>query len=146
MIISIITVSSNSEHFINDCIFSINNQTYSNIEHIVIDNASTDQTVEHVKKNSKYLSCLVSEVDKGIYYAMNKGLDLAKGDIIGFLNTDDFYENNKVISRVAKEFERDPSLDACYADLIYVDKEDTSKKKRYWKSTKFIPGLFGRGW
>lgn len=146
MMISIITVSSNSEQFINDCIFSINNQTYTNIEHIVIDNASTDRTLELVKKNCKYLSHLVSEADKGIYHAMNKGLNLARGDIIGFLNTDDFYINNMVLSSVIKTFNQNPTIGCCYSDLVYVDRIQTSKIFRYWKTGKFYQGAFLNGW
>ena len=92
------------------------------------------------------LSALVSEPDDGIYDAMNKGIELAKGEVIGFLNSDDFYFNNEVISKVAREFTKDQFLEANYADLIYVDQIDTSKIIRYFKSSEFKQGLFLKGW
>jgi glycosyltransferase involved in cell wall biosynthesis len=143
--ISIITVSYNSEKTIKTALNSVKDQTYKKIEHIIIDGNSVDKTVS-IAKQYPNINKIISEPDGGIYDAMNKGINIASGEIIGFLNSDDFYENNEVIYKVAKEFERDPSLEACYADLIQVDREDTSKKKRYWKSAKFIPGLFAKGW
>jgi glycosyltransferase involved in cell wall biosynthesis len=77
---------------------------------------------------------------------MNKGISLAKGDIIGFLNSDDFYVNDQIIDKVAKVFSEDPSIEACYADLIYVNQKDTSRVIRYWKSDKFKSGSFTKGW
>lgn len=86
-----------------------------------------------------------SEPDKGIYDAMNKGLQMTSGDVIGLLNADDFYADETVLSQVADVF-KDPSVDACYADLVYVDQLDTSRIVRYWKSQDFKPGLFRKGW
>ena len=146
MKISIITVTFNSVSFINDCLKSIKNQNYKNIEHIVIDGASTDGTVSLLESKRGEFSMFVSENDDGIYDAMNKGLNFATGDVIGFLNSDDFYENNYVISSVMEEFKKDPSLEACYADLLYVNRSDTSKSIRYFKSSKFTRGLFSKGW
>lgn len=144
--ISIITVTLNSSKFLNDCLQSVKSQTYDDIEHIVIDGASTDNTLNLLETKKKQLAILVSEKDNGIYHAMNKGIKLSRGDIIGFLNSDDFYVNSDVILKVAKKFEKDPSLDVCYADLIYVDKNNTSKIIRYFKSRKFKKGLFSKGW
>jgi glycosyltransferase involved in cell wall biosynthesis len=146
MKMSIITVTHNSVLTLNDCITSVRNQKYNDIEHIIIDGASKDGTLSLLNSKSEGFAAVISEPDKGIYDAMNKGIDIAKGDIIGFLNSDDFYVNNKVISKVAKEFERNPFLDACYADLIYVDQINTSKTIRYIKSSVFKPGLFSKGW
>ena len=145
MKISIITVTFNCELYIADCLASVKAQKYHNIEHIIIDGGSTDKTISIVKKFS-HIKKIVSEPDKGIYDAMNKGIKIATGDIIGFLNSDDFYSNNKVISKVVKEFEKDSFLDACYSDLIYVDQFNTSKTIRYVKSSKFQEGLFSKGW
>lgn len=145
MKISIITVTFNCELYIADCLASVKAQKYHNIEHIIIDGGSTDKTISIVKKFS-HIKKIVSEPDKGIYDAMNKGIKIATGDIIGFLNSDDFYSNNKVISKVVKEFEKDSFLDACYSDLIYVDQFNTSKTIRYVKSSKFKEGLFSKGW
>tara|TARA_A100001015_G_C15041426_1_gene739902 strand:- start:3219 stop:3899 length:681 start_codon:yes stop_codon:yes gene_type:complete len=116
------------------------------IEHIMIDGASTDSTMSILKKNQSHSTKLISEPDKGIYDAMNKGINLADGDIIGFLNSDDFYANNEVLSKVSGIFKNNPLVDACYSDLIYVDKLTTSKTIRYFKSCSFIPGLFSIGW
>jgi len=146
MKISIITVSYNSENFIESCINSLINQSYKNIEYIVIDGSSKDNTLKIIKKYSKYISRIISEPDKGIYDAMNKGIKIAKGEIIGFLHSDDLYANNKVLSKVAAIFRENSSLDACYADLVYVRQKDTSRIVRYWKSSKFILGSFSKGW
>lgn len=146
MKISIITVSLNSENFIESCINSVINQSYKNIEFIVIDGLSTDNTLKIIKKYSKYISVIISEPDLGIYDGMNKGIKIAKGEIIGFLNSDDLYANNSVLSKVANVFNENPSLDACYANLIYVKKDDINQTIRYWKSNKFILGSFSKGW
>jgi glycosyltransferase involved in cell wall biosynthesis len=143
--ISIITVSYNSEKTIKITLNSVKGQTYKKIEHIIIDGNSVDKTVSIAKQNP-HINKIISEPDDGIYDAMNKGLKIATGEIIGFLNSDDFYKNNEVISKVANEFERDASLDACYADLIYVDKFDILKTVRYVKSSAFKEGLFSKGW
>jgi glycosyltransferase involved in cell wall biosynthesis len=143
--ISIITVTFNSELYIADCLASVEAQKYHNIEHIVIDGGSTDKTTSIVKK-FPHIKKIVSEPDEGIYDAMNKGISFATGGIIGFLNSDDFYTNNEVISSIVKKFESDLSLDACYADLIYVDQLNVSKTIRYFKSCKFKEKLFSKGW
>tara|TARA_B110000503_G_C7136719_1_gene409140 strand:- start:173 stop:928 length:756 start_codon:yes stop_codon:yes gene_type:complete len=146
MKISIITVVWNNVKTIKDTIDSVLSQTYKNIEYIVIDGGSTDGTLSLLESRRDQLSALVSEPDEGIYDAMNKGIKLAKGDVIGFLNSDDFYLNDKVISKVASEFERDIFLDASYANLIYVDQTNTSKIIRYFKTGEFKQGLFLKGW
>lgn len=146
MKVSIITVSHNSKNFIENCIASIIKQNYKNIEHIVIDNLSTDGTKKILEKYSKNISIIISEYDNGVYDAMNKGIKYASGDIIGFLNTDDFYEDNNVISRVVQKFKENPLLDACYSDLVYRDKIRISRIVRYWKSNQFISGSFSKGW
>ena len=146
MKISIVTVTYNSISTIENCLSSIIEQTFKDIDYVVVDGSSTDGTLDLLKKNSKYISTLISQPDNGIYHAMNKGISLAKGDIIGFLNSDDFYVNDQIIDKVAKVFSEDPSIEACYADLIYVNQKDTSKVIRYWKSDKFKSGSFTKGW
>jgi len=131
---------------LSDCLNSVASQKYKNIEHIIIDNASTDGTISLLNAKRDQLALLVSEKDEGIYHAMNKGIKLATGDIIGFLNSDDFYINNEVISKVASEFKKEISLEACYSDLVYVNKNYTSKIVRYFKSCEFKKGLFSKGW
>ena len=143
--ITIITVCYNSEKTIKNTLESIESQTFKKIEHIIVDGKSTDNTLSIIKEYSSKRK-IISEHDKGIYDAMNKGIKLAEGDIIGFLNSDDFYANNDILSKVANIFKNNASLDACYADLIYTDQNDLFKNIRYWKSSKFIPGLFSKGW
>ena len=146
MKISIITVSHNSEKYIEECIKSVLEQSYKNIEYIVIDGKSSDKTEKILNKYKKYISTILIEADKGVYHAMNKGISKSSGDIIGFLNSDDFYANSEVISKVASTFEKNKLLEACYGNLFYVDQLDTSKVIRYWKSSKFKSGYFSRGW
>jgi glycosyltransferase involved in cell wall biosynthesis len=95
------------------------NQKYENIEYLIIDGGSTDGTVQVLNEYSKSIFKIVSEKDNGIYDAMSKGINLATGEIVGFLNSDDFYINNNILTRVANIFIKDPLLDACYADLLY---------------------------
>ena len=146
MKVSIITVTFNNVSVINDCLDSISLQEYNDIQHIVIDGASTDGTLSILESKRSQINTLISQPDNGIYDAMNKGIQNASGEIVGFLNSDDFYSNTKVISHVVKEFKRNPLLDSCYADLIYVDRFNTSKTIRYNKSRKFKEGLFSQGW
>jgi glycosyltransferase involved in cell wall biosynthesis len=119
-------------------------QNYKNIEHLVIDGVSTDGTLEILRSNVKHHFSLYSEPDGGIYDAMNKGISLASGDVIGFLNSDDLYADQSVISRITEVF-LDSSVDACYGDLVYVTKDNKSVV-RYWKSKPFLSGDFAKGW
>ena len=146
MKISIITVTLNSASVINHCLGSVQHQKHDDIEHIIIDGASTDGTLSLLESKREQFKFLISEPDKGIYDAMNKGINVATGDIIGFLNSDDFYASNNVLSRVASIFKDNSYLDSCYADLAYVDPLDISKNIRYWRSSKFVSGLFSKGW
>ncbi|WP_289281609.1 MULTISPECIES: glycosyltransferase family 2 protein [unclassified Methylophaga] len=144
MKISIITVCFNSAKTINDTIQSVALQDYPNIEHIIVDGGSQDGTREIIA-SSDSVSKYIFEPDDGIYDAMNKGVKTASGDIVGILNADDFYANENVLSNVAAAFS-DPLIDIVYGDLVYVDKENTDRIIRYWKSRCFVPGLFQRGW
>lgn len=145
MKVSIITVSFNSAQTIADTIKSVNNQDYNDIEYIIIDGKSTDETLSVIEPFKAKIARLVSEPDKGIYDAMNKGLALATGDIIGILNSDDVYADNTVISDVVSAMQRTNS-DACYADLCYVTKQDLSKVVRYWQSGSYSKENFQKGW
>lgn len=142
--ISIITVCFNSANTIKDTIRSVAEQNYRDVEHIIVDGGSTDGTKEIITASSS-VAQFISEPDKGIYDAMNKGIAMARGEIIGILNADDFYAEYNVLEQVAKVFDN-PSLDACYADLVYVKQYDTNKVVRYWKSRSYEPGLFRHGW
>lgn len=141
--ISIITASFRSESTIRDTLESVNAQTYPHIDHIIIDGASKDKTLELVKQYGKRVVHVTSEPDKGIFDAYNKGLAIADGDIIGILNSDDFYASPAVIEKVMQAF-ADPTVEAVYADLVYVDKDDTSKIVRHWKSRPYRNGDFAR--
>ena len=143
--ISVITVSFNSRETIADTIESVAAQTYPRIEHIVVDGASTDGTLEVLQRYRNRLSKVVSEPDEGIYAAMNKGFALATGDIVGTLNSDDVYVDEYVLSRVADVFQ-DDAVEVCYGDIFYADKGDLNRIIRHWKSEPYRPGLFEQGW
>ena len=143
--ISIITVCMNSERTIDQTLKSVINQSYHNYEHIIIDGKSSDNTLNIVKKYP-HIKTIISEKDNGIYDAMNKGIDSCRGDVVGFLNSDDLFNNHYVLERIASCFANRAYIDACYSDLVYVDRKDISKIKRYWKSSEFIKGSFSKGW
>jgi glycosyltransferase involved in cell wall biosynthesis len=143
-LVSIITVSYNSAKTIEDTIRSVAIQEYPHIEHIIIDGLSTDNTVEIVK-SFPHIHRFVSEKDAGIYDAMNKGLDMATGEIIGILNSDDFYISNKVIRNVVNHMVKE-NTETLYADLIYVHPENTQKVLRTWIAGKYNPRKFLFGW
>jgi glycosyltransferase involved in cell wall biosynthesis len=142
--ISIVTVVWNNEKTVKNAIDSVLSQTYKDVEYIVVDGASTDGTVDIVKSYGESISKFISEPDKGIYDAMNKGVKLATGEIIGILNSDDFYSSNSILETIVSNFLDE--IDAVYGDLTYVDSIDTSKVIRYWKSQKYKKGLFQKGW
>ena len=146
MKISVITVTYNCSRVIEDCLASVAEQIYGDVEHVAIDGASTDGTLDILRAHRSKLSVLVSEPDGGIYDAMNKGIAHAHGEILGFLNADDIYVDDRVLQTVAQCFSDDPRLDACYSDLIYVDQFDKSQTVRYWRSSPFVQGSFSRGW
>ena len=145
MKISIITVCYNSEETISDTIQSVLSQDYKDVEYIIVDGKSTDRTLEIIQSIKSRIK-LISEKDRGIYDAMNKGIAHARGEILGFLNADDIYADDSALQTVAQCFSDDPRLDACYSDLIYVDQFDKSHTVRYWRSSPFVQGSFSRGW
>lgn len=145
MKVSIITVVYNGAEFIRDCIESILSQTYTNIEYIIVDGQSTDGTVDIVNAYGTKIAKFISEPDKGLYDAMNKGIGLATGEVIGLLNADDFYRHNRVIENMVATFEQTGS-DAVYGDMLYVDRSNTQKLKRYWRSGWYSENAFLWGW
>ncbi|HEY0625313.1 MAG TPA: glycosyltransferase family 2 protein [Allosphingosinicella sp.] len=142
--LSLITASYNRAHTIRDTIRSVNIQTYPRIDHIVIDGASTDGSMDILRAEAKRVSYAVSEPDKGFYDAYNKGLAQATGDVIGFINTDDFYCSPDVIAEAMAVFD-DPEIEGVHADLVYVDPDDTSKVKRHWRARDFTEKDYRRG-
>jgi glycosyltransferase involved in cell wall biosynthesis len=145
MKISIITVCYNSASHISDAILSVARQNYPEIEHIIVDGGSTDGTEEILKAHENKIAQWISEPDSGIYDAMNKGLKMATGDIVGILNSDDFYYNDHIISTVADAF-TDPEIDAVYGDLIFVDPENLNRVVRSYSSAKWNPERFAKGY
>ena len=145
MKVSVITVAYNSGRTIGDTLRSVATQSYANIEHIVVDGGSTDNTLKQVKQNGRHVALLISEPDGGIYDAMNKGLSFATGDIVGFLNSDDVLYDNNAIQHIAAAF-FDDTIDAVFGDLVFVDPSDTSKIVRFWKSSPYVQGNCRKGW
>lgn len=145
MKISIITVCRNSEATLEATLRSVLDQDHAEIEYIVVDGGSTDGTMAILDKYRVRISTLISEKDEGMYFAINKGIGLATGEVIGILHSDDIYANANVLSRVAKEF-LSKKCDSVYGDLQYVSRENTHKITRYWKSDPFNPDLFLKGW
>lgn len=143
--ISIITVCYNSSKTILDTITSVNNQYYKNIEHVFIDGLSSDNTLELIKLNSKKKKVIISEQDNGLYDAINKGVSIASGDVIGLLHSDDLLSSPDIISDLIEKIQSE-NLDGVYGDLKYVDKKNTNKIIRLWKSCEFNPKLLGKGW
>lgn len=149
MRLSVITVCFNSVATLRDTIESVLSQDYPYIEHIIVDGSSTDGTVGIIQKyigrsDSKIVSW-VSEPDRGIYDAMNKGIRLASGDVIAFLNADDIYANTHAISELMEALEKN-RVDCVFADLVYVDPNDPNKVLRYYNSGQFRPSKFRWGW
>ena len=147
MKISLITVTYNSSRTLRDTIVSVLAQTYQDIEYIIIDGLSEDNTIEIIKEYEPQFEGRirwVSEKDTGLYDAMNKGFRMATGEIIGIINSDDLIAETTAIEKIVRCFEANSSVDAVYADLYYVAQSDTSKIVRYWKSGKQRP--FAKGW
>ncbi len=141
--ISLITVTRNAERTIQRCIESVLSQDYANVEYIVIDGSSTDRTAETILKHANGISRFICEPDKGIYDAMNKGIKIATGDIVGILNADDFFADSRVLSDVARAFEMN-NPDALYGDLQYLKRDGRVLRK--WNSGAYRANLFNWGW
>lgn len=142
--ISIITAVYNAAGTIRNCIESVKSQDWP-VEHIIIDGGSSDGTLGILQEYRSHFAQVVSEKDRGLYDALNKGLRLACGDIVGILHADDFYPDSRVLSTIAQAF-LEEDVDSCYGDLVYVDPIDTGKIVRYWQSCPYRPRLFYLGW
>jgi len=145
MKVTIITVTYNSEKYLEDCILSVVNQRYHDIEHIIVDAKSTDNTIPIIKKYEAHIAKWISEKDNGMYDAINKGMEMATGDIIGILNSDDMLENPEVIDYIVEAFIQQ-HVDSLYGDLEYVDPIDLNKIYRIWKGKPYRRSLFNSGW
>lgn len=141
--ISIITVAFNAQNTIDRCINSVLRQKFNNIQYIVIDGNSTDGTIQIINQYENRINSIISEPDKGIYDAMNKGIAMATGDIIGTLNADDYYADDEVLQNVAAAFS-DQETNILYGDLDFVDLN--GKVVRKWRSGKYKKGMFNWGW
>lgn len=145
MKLSLITVAFNSEETIEETILSVLSQKKVDLEFIIIDGGSTDSTCDIINKYSDKVDVFLSEKDNGIYDAMNKGVQLASGDIIGILNSDDVFASEDVLFKVSNAFSA-KGIDALYGDLVYVDRYDLSMVKRKWISGNYTKGDFKKGW
>ena len=145
MKISIITCVLNNSELIKKSLKSFQNQTYKKKEHIIVDGGSTDGTLDVIKKSKKKNLKLSISSDNGIYDALNKGIRLSSGDIIGILHSDDFYKNKKVLQTIVDTF-KNTNADLVYGDLVYVSKKFPFKVLRYWKAGKFIKKNIYNGW
>ena len=144
MKVSIITCTYNSAATIADTIKSVNAQTYPNIEHIIVDGLSKDNTLEIVKEFACERQIIKSEKDNGIYDAFNKGIGMATGDIIGVLNSDDFFTSDTIIEQVVNAFNEE-CIDAVYGDIHFVNPENLNKSVRYYSSKSFRPWMMRMG-
>ncbi|TRZ45000.1 glycosyltransferase family 2 protein [Robertkochia solimangrovi] len=145
MKISLITATFNSEATLQICIEAIRKLQFEDLEYIVIDGGSTDGTLEIIAHNRDIITSTISEKDDGIYDALNKGLAIATGEVIGFMHSDDLPASNAIFNRIEKELE-DPNIDGVYGDLHYVDKTNPEKIIRNWKSSPFTVDLIKKGW
>jgi glycosyltransferase len=143
--ITIITVAFNSAATIVETLESVARQTHANVEHIVIDGGSTDNTLALIATHGNRVSHLVSEPDRGIYDAMNKGLKLASGDLVGFLNSDDSYASADVLAQIAR-IATAQHADVLFGDLVYVDPTRSKPLVRYWRAGSFSIGKLRLGW
>jgi glycosyltransferase involved in cell wall biosynthesis len=142
--ISIITATFNSESTIQQTIDSVLSQQGVDVEHIIVDGGSIDGTMAAVGRYP-HIRKKISEPDRGMYDAMNKGIAMAEGDVIGILNSDDVYHDPYVLSSVSKTF-RDDEVDVAYGDLEYVSGRNADKVLRYWRAGSYRKGLFKLGW
>ena len=145
MKISVVTVTFNCAETVADCLASVARQSYADREHLVIDAASTDGTLEVLQAQRQGLSALVSEPDAGIYFGLNKGLARASGDVLGLLHADDVFADSGVLARIAEAF-ADPAVDAVYGDLEYVSQSDPGRVVRHWRAGAFRPRRLRWGW
>jgi glycosyltransferase len=142
--LSVLTPVFNSEKTLHDCMKSVLSQR-ADIEHIIIDGQSSDGTLRIINEYAPHVAKIISEPDRGIYDALNKGIAVSTGEVIGILHADDFFASWETLARISEIFEK-TSVESCYGDLVYVDFHDTSRIIRYWKSNEFKINRFYHGW
>ena len=140
-----ITAAYKSRATVGEAIASVAAQTYTNVEHLVVEGKSGDGTLEAIESAAHDRMRLITEQDEGIYDALNKGVRNATGDVVGFIHSDDFFAHDDVLARIASEFE-DPAVEAVFSDLDYVSRADTSRVIRHWSTGKFHPRRLKYGW
>ena len=145
MKISIITAVYNNKTSIASCIDSVISQTYKNIEYIIIDGGSIDGTIDILSQYKNKIDILISEQDKGIYDALNKGVSCATGEVIGFLHSDDTFNNSEIIEKIAETFSS-KNVDGIYGNLLYVDGKNPQKIIRNWQSLQYTQKMLRQGW
>lgn len=145
MKVSIITVVFNASGTIRNAIESVLSQTYKEIEYIIIDGGSRDGTVDIIASYGNRITKMISQPDEGLYHAMNKGVDLATGEIVGFINADDMINSDDCVTAIVEKFKQS-NADAVYGDNIYVDQHNTSKIVRYWRAGEYNKNNFRKGW
>lgn len=142
---SIITVCYNSSKTIKETIDSVKNQYFKDLEYIIIDGESTDDTLDIIKNSKKYIHKIISEKDHGIYDAMNKGIEIATGEIIGILNSDDLYANQRILEKINDAFLGNPEIEAVYGDLVYFRNSNLNHILRKWSSKPYYENFFEDG-
>ena len=145
MKISVITAAYKSEATVGEAIASVAAQTHPDLEHLVIEGNSEDGTFDAIERSAHDRMRLISEPDEGIYDALNKGVQNATGDVIGFIHSDDFLAHDGVLARIAAAFD-DPAVEAVFSDLVYVSQADTSRVIRHWSTGPFHPRRLKYGW
>jgi glycosyltransferase involved in cell wall biosynthesis len=143
--VTLITVTYNAEKYLDDCIRSVLGQTYPNIEYLVLDGGSKDGTVQIIRNYEHQITRWVSEKDAGMYDALNKGMRMATGDVIGILNSDDMLYDSTIIEKLVQTFQQEKT-DAVYGDLVYVDADQTDRIIRTWKGQSYSRSRFRWGW
>ncbi len=146
MKVSIITVCYNSEATIREAIESVLSQTYTDIEYIIVDGASSDSTLSIVDEYQRKIAKVISEEDSGLYDAMNKGVLAATGDVLGILNSDDVYSGNTVISDIVQSFIENQHCDLVFGDVVFVKPNNLDIVVRYYRSRYFKPWKLRFGW
>lgn len=145
MKISVVTAVFNRAGTIGQAIDSVARQSHGDVEHLIVDGASTDDTLAEVERRRHPGMRVQSEPDGGIYDALNKGMALASGEVIGLVHSDDFLAHDRVLERVAAAF-ADPAIDAVYGDLEYIATDDPGRVLRYWQAGEFTPARLRQGW